>query len=332
MTPLVVRRPGHGLPRPLPTRRPKPNEPLREDDRVTICIGAICNTENNPQIIFCCDTKLSIPGFTSFHAGFKFGFLSPAAPVLIADDMARGKDLITTFGLYLNATEITAVNLAREFKKPPLIQKAKLIDGYFQLKWAVTYQDYLAGALRNLPAQVLDEIARDVANIRLGCQLIIGLFVRDKPMLFTVNDEGDTQPSDHFAVIGSGSWLAQAALCHRNYNQLAVSFEQALYYVYEAKRLSQSESNVGPLTLMAVLNRTGFRFVTQEGIDALETWFERYGPQQLNQPLVFPTNSLSEPVVFRAPLREQNLPLLSQDATKDDSRPSSSRRPKKAQK
>lgn len=250
-------------------------------DRVTVCIAAVCETlTNDPKVILCADTRMSAPGLVKYEMGFKFGWAARGIHAMIADEPARAKELLATYWAYLNGVQLTPENVADEIKKPPMQYKRKLIDEYVRLNWGVSYDDYLAGALNNLPQDTLSGLAQQIAAIRLRCQLILTPFVNGQPKLFTVEDDGTTIQHDNFAVIGSGSWIAQSNMLLRQHLDTD-SLARTLYCVHESKHLSESETSVGPKTLMVVANRTLSRRVSPRVIEQLFEYEHEYAPKRI---------------------------------------------------
>ena len=286
-------------------------------DRVTVCIAGICDWHAQPSIIICTDTKLSLSGFTSFDSAIKIAWAAPNAVALMADDPSRAKELIHLYQRHMvldhGPIALTRQNALDEVRKPAYRQKLRIIDEYFQRKWGVTYERYREGALNNLPERARDDIIRDVDGLTLGCQLIITPFVQDEPRLFTVSDDATASELDHFAVIGSGAWIANASLCQRQYNRM-LDLKTALYYVYEAKKLSEAEGHVGKRTHMAVFQNTRMLFVSDSGMETLESWFWKFSPQPVAN-VTIPEDG------FWITSELQQIPMasLNESATKDDS-------------
>lgn len=293
-------------------------------DRVTVCIGAICETtqthRRHPKIILCTDTRLSISGFTSFDAGIKISWVSPGILGLMADDPSHAKDLFRQyyehFVLSGKAEPFTLSNWADELRKPVTQYKLKLIDEYFQRRWGVTYDEYLNGRLNVLPANTLDTIARELDALTLQCQAILAVFPMGTPKLLIVMEDATVVESAPFAVIGSGAWIANAALCHRQYGDF-LDLSQALYYVYEAKKLSEAEGHVGKNTHIFVYDGQELSFITPAAIDLLDAWFVKFGPQPLTDAVKIPVSGFWSDNPLR--LTETYMPLLDEDAPENGS-------------
>jgi hypothetical protein len=106
-----------------------------------------------------------------------------------------------------------------------------------------------------------------------------------------------------YAVIGSGSWIAQASLCQRQYSQYH-HVSLASYLIYEAKKLAENEPTVGKTTNMFIFHNdlkwphaafiNGSRLTEDpsgnpmQGPDVFETLFKLYGPRTLPVELPFP--------------------------------------------
>jgi hypothetical protein len=230
-----------------------------------------------------------VPGSTSSDFTWKLEILGKRTSALLSGQLGAARELAMMYREYLSQRDssvpLTEENILDHLREPPRRFKSKLVEQYFRLKWAVSYRDFLDGKLNNLPESELLRISSDVNNIRFPdetCMLIASL-ATGEPGLFTVFPDGQVFSEENFAVVGSGYPIARAALCQRNYHQFC-ELSYALYAVYEAKKLSEGDPNVGPQTAMWVdyLDQSG-RLIHQsidgEGLEFLESQFEEFGPR-----------------------------------------------------
>jgi len=189
---------------------------------------------------------------------------------------------------------LTGGTILDHFREPPRRLKEKLVEESFRLKWAVSYQDFLNGKLNSLTEAQLMQIGLDINNIVFpdGTQMLIGSLETGTPLLFTVDPNGQVFEEENFAVVGSGYSIARAALCHREYHQ-HFPLDAALYAVFEAKRLSQGDPQVGPETAMWIdyLDENSKRVLhplSPNDQTFLESQFAVFGPRPLVSPGVPP--------------------------------------------
>jgi len=207
---------------------PKPKrEPLTVKIKyavgVTVCIAAVCSEGEKELIVLCSDRRISYGvGIGGAEIGFKLGLAGPGWAAMIAGTMSNAQRLLSFYRNHLNSVALTESNVRTEMDVP-----------------LIRYRDWLANRSR---------IAPDL--VKFDEQLILSGYVEEMPFLFMVSCEG-VDEHRHFAVIGTGSWLAQAALLQREYTS-ATDVEEALYLVYEAKKFSEKDDYVGKRTMILV--------------------------------------------------------------------------------
>ena len=159
--------------------------------------------------------------------------------------------------------------------------------------------------MNHLPAETLSRISNEIEQLHFECQLIVASHTKTGYRIFTIDSKGTVLQADGYAVIGSGSWIAQASLCQRQYSQ-NFTMPTAAYVIYEAKKLAENEPTVGKRTAMWVTHHRhgviglmdGSLLLPSEdarsatrGPDLLGSWFNLYGPQQIPN-LEFPAGAI----------------------------------------
>ena len=254
---------------------------------MTVCVGALCRDGDDPCIVLCCDTRIGVQDFGSSDGGYKFDVIRPGIAAMMAGGFSRAKELVMRYQQFLGDETLTPMNVLDRFRYPPQRQKTLLVDEYFRLRWSVTRQEYLDGILGQLPEGDRARIAADVENISLQASLVIATFVEGEPFLLTVQDNGTVLRDHDFTVIGSGYAIAYPALCQRQCNP-EFSLPRALYAVYEAKKLSEVETTVGPNTQIWVMTKNGTRTILQQKMRLLDRMVGRFGPRRMPRGLELP--------------------------------------------
>jgi ATP-dependent protease HslVU (ClpYQ) peptidase subunit len=169
--------------------------------------------------------------------------------------------------------------------------KHAFAEGYIQNRLGMSYANFLETGKESLPADLFRELSRDIADHDSEAQIIVSGFLNSRPVIFTVTGES-VASCDDFAVIGSGSQLAEAALYHRDQSFMN-GINRTIYCVYEAKRLAEKAPGVGRRTQMFVFRPDGsMAIIPDQGLRLLDTWFTRFGPQPII-PEVFPEEFLT---------------------------------------
>jgi len=112
--------------------------------------------------------------------------------------------------------------------------------------------------------------------------------------IFRTDAWGNFYREENFSAIGSGAHVASAALFQREHDS-SVKLMNALYNVFEAKRLGEISPGVGVSTTIDVMLSDGsVRAISDECFDTLEKFFRRYGPKQISKDFEFRAEFLDE--------------------------------------
>lgn len=222
---------------------------------MTVCIAAIC--DNGNAIVTCADRQVGL-GFTStdFKDG-KFRHLYGKWIAGIAGTVTNAAEVIGEAMLHEQALASYAVH-----DVVPAVERAyrsvrlRKAEAQHLANRGWTLDEFKNEGAAKLPSSTYAGIDARIAQFDLGASLLIAGFSEKIPIIATVRDPGTAV--DHtilsFWCIGSGSTAAQMSLFARNYVQ-SMSCEEAAYYVYEAKRLAEAATGVGPETDLYVLRR-----------------------------------------------------------------------------
>lgn len=130
--------------------------------------------------------------------------------------------------------------------------KKRRIEQLLRMKLGMSFDDFCTKGSQAIPAELYGATWREIEALRLECEIIVAGFVDKKhPALYSYDDQNEMQLSDHFVAIGSGAWIAKAALYQRRCRETA-PLEEVLYCVYEAKKLSEIAPGVGRATNIGV--------------------------------------------------------------------------------
>jgi 20S proteasome alpha/beta subunit len=210
------------------------------DTDVTICIAAIADWWHDPKIVLCSDTRIEMQDFASANTGNKLGRIAKHWLALLAGNLPHAKELVTYYQDHLaNEPESSEVSeTISQFRIPPQNMKKARIKQHLQMKWGMSYDDFTTKGNHAIPQDLYQATWREIESIQLQCELILAGFIGTRAHLFSYDDQFDVVHCEHFATIGSGSWIAKAVLFQRGCHG-QMSLEEVVYYVYEAKRLSE---------------------------------------------------------------------------------------------
>ena len=183
---------------------------------VTLCIAAYSGSD----IVLCFDRQIgddastSESAFKCFHPLGRFNLCA-----LWAGNLDHVEDILGACIDYLGPQELTLENYKEEIWKAYNKGKKRL-------------------AKRGIK--------------KTDVQLLVCGFVSRMPkIVFVSSDYVDTHPA--FMAIGSGAQVADAMLRWRNPTE-HTPIEEAIYYVYEAKRMGEMSPHVGKETHISVLS------------------------------------------------------------------------------
>lgn len=289
---------------------------------MTVCIAGISVVDGPPTIIFCSDTRLSIPEFSSSNTRNKIENISERAAVIRWGDDSRASELINLARHYLSSAQLTEDNFVSHFRRIAKIQKRRLVDEYFSTRWSISRKEFIGGALSHLPERDRSVIAEEVKQIGLGAGLIVGLFIDETPFLLEIVEDGSVLQHDAFVVEGSGRTVALANMLYRRFTPV-LSLEQATYIIYESKVLSEAEPHVGEGTSIYTLSNDTGDILNLMELATLHYQFEQLCPRPIPERLETLQPSPTEQERLLAEIMRRNEVTYDPNATENDSRAAS---------
>ena len=227
---------------------------------MTVCIAGVCQDNDAPRIVFCCDTKVTDPhGATQGAKGYGIG---------------HGWEAMLA-GLWPGCN-----HLARRLK-----------ESFAALSGPLTEDQVLDTAYRTAEA-FLDSPAYD-QNVEHSL-LLTGFLAGGMALIAPVSVYGrrvDVSPLFEYWAVGAGAGVARAVLAERDYN-MGMSWREALYYLYEAKRFSENVPDVGkgtisgiqspPLNTQEPFVRANVLLTSDTGLDFMKAAYQSFGPQPVS--------------------------------------------------
>jgi len=254
-------------------------------------MAALCKvTKPNDRIVICGDAWIETD-WAGGNIGFKVSVAGPQLPALYAGDPSQAEDLLATSREVFKSNPLKRNTVFDILHDVVSAHKAKLCDRYLQAKLGIPYERFLQRGASEIDPDTRNEVFSEVRGLDFGCQLVISGFIDDQGFIFYVASDGRVTRSDDFAVIGSGSLLADASLFRRDQSR-SNSVERTIYNLYEAARLAQIAPGVGETKTFSVLQGSpnghgsmGMRVFT--GLSALEAIYSQIGPKDMSVDPVF---------------------------------------------
>lgn len=263
---------------------------------VTVCIAAICSEGERELIILCSDRKVSYgEGSGSAEIGFKLGLAGAGWGAMTAGATSETNRILSFYRKHLSSVVLSENNFRTEIATALGSYRQWLANEYVTNWYFTTMEKLLQAKPSSRLGKDREQILKEARSIEFDEQLILSGYVEGIPYLFTVAHSGVVEHR-HFACIGTGGWLSQASLLHREYIS-GTNINEALYLVYEAKKFSEKDDHVGPETLILVQEPPAnslkpaltIRTVSRCGIAHLEEQYRTFGlqpyrPTPYNQP------------------------------------------------
>jgi len=252
------------------------------DRAVTICIAAPCwlpNTEK--RIVLCCDTRVSYE-WGSLDVGLKMQPLGPNCVAMVSGSWKNALRLVGHYKAYLKTSKLIGPSLLDQIKEPLRTFRKSLIDDETS-RFGLSVDEFFS--LSKLPKDIERQITDKIQAISIGCDLLIACIVDDRPIIFRVDNDG-VERLDSYGAIGSGHFIAQTVLDHRGY-RFTMTLPEAVYMVYEAKRLSEKADGVNASTLLGIMtpgdsfNPINVTMFNDQGIAMLQSAYHKSSVQNV---------------------------------------------------
>jgi len=258
---------------------------------MTVCIAAQCLYKGSPCFVLCTDARLE-DDYSGGDVALKMEASSGNWMHLIAGNVARAQEFMAIMRAHTDTHTEEEAEVIQAFRVAPRLMKQRLVAEYLDTRWGIGLDNFRENGAKHFPVDTYARIHAEIEQIEIGCEVVIAGYAGNVPVLCLVNRSGSVTPHTGFATAGSGYLLAQASLFRRNY-RWSYRIEQAIYAVYEAKRLAEMAPGVGKTTNMAVfgplrkLNGGSIRtasvsFVSPAGFAELDKQLARYGPKDLD--------------------------------------------------
>jgi hypothetical protein len=163
-------------------------------------------------------------------------------------------------------------------------QMAWLKNNLVERELGVKYEYLRVRGKKEFPESVVLDTYIKLREVTLGASLIVAGFVPHndsmKPLICKIDRSAEVTVTDHFETIGEGRYVANPPLLRRQYNS-DVSLMDAIYRLYEAKKLAEIVPSVGEDTSVDILFPNGdmHQLRNPQGFDIVEKMFRKYGPK-----------------------------------------------------
>jgi hypothetical protein len=134
--------------------------------------------------------------------------------------------------------KLNYLTIRKFIKAGPKLLKKDIADEVVTFATGLSYVEFRAAIKKGeIPQQVSTGVFRGVESKDLECEVIIVAFVDGNQYIFQVERSGHVEECENFALVGEGTYVAEAMLYLRKHDSRD-SVEQALYHVWEALHLA----------------------------------------------------------------------------------------------
>ena len=259
-------------------------------ETMTVCIAASTTLNGVPAVVLCVD-MMGSTDYTSSDTVHKFYPLGFDFFALLAGTFSDAGEFARIIRSRF-AVEKPAdfPELLRQVRTAVRDLKHGMAETHIEIALGISYDEFRKKGKVTLPEDLYRSLAWEIRSQSPNVEVLVAGFLpapgksgHPVPTIIKASF-GKVWHSENFAVAGSGTGIAEAALFHRNQNSLD-SFETTVYQVYEAKCLSEKAPGVGRRVIMFVL-RPGQRplVLTEGGTKFLDKQVKRFSPRKLNLP------------------------------------------------
>jgi hypothetical protein len=215
--------------------------------------------------------------YSSAETTWKLHGLCPDFYGLIAGPVSAARELAYCCGPQIEG-KTNIVALLPALRDGVGAYKRMFADAHIRSRIGISYDEFMSKGSTFLSEDVHRELCWEIKTHYSQAELIVAGFCGQWPVLLKVSGDSVCE-CDDFAVVGSGTPVAESSLLHRSQN-MHNSIDLTVYQVYEAKRLAEKSPGVGKVTKLAVFfPGRKFQYVLQAGFKKLEEQFENFGPQ-----------------------------------------------------
>lgn len=217
---------------------------LRQPQRrtaLTLCIAAACEDEKGrDRVVIGTDWMATGEIEAGADIQDKLYWISDDIAVLVSGVVTRAVELrdayrIALAGMKDQGKKLTFKNIRKFIKAGPRLLKKDIADEVVVFATGLDDFETFRKAFKNgeIPGPVATGVFQAIERKDLECEVIIVAFVDKEPYIFIVERSGHVEERDNFALIGEGTYVAEAALYFRKHES-SDPLSVTLYNVWEA--------------------------------------------------------------------------------------------------
>lgn len=292
---------------------PKPRcyeRPLRKRlprrSPVTLCIAVACEDKKGKERVVIGNDWM-ISGAISAGADIqdKLYWINDDIALLVSGVVTRAVELRDSYRTALHdmkskKEKLNYLTIRKFIKAGPRLLKKDIADEVVTFATGLSYVEFRAAIKRGeIPQSVSTGVFKGIESKDLECEVIIVAFVDDNQYIFQVERSGHVEECENFALVGEGTYVAEAILYLRKHDSRD-SVEQALYHVWEALHLAARRvptvSKTYSIDVLYPPKRRGTHVTADEltdtGFKFMKEQFGRFGIKRIKSFPELPKGSL----------------------------------------
>lgn len=207
---------------------------------MTLCIAAACQDHKGRDRVVI-GTDWMVSGEISAGADIqdKLYWINQDIAVLVSGVVTRAVELRDAYKAELEEMKarkekLTYRNIRRFIKAGPRLLKKDIADEVVTFATGLSYTDFRKAIQKSeITREVANGVFRAIEGKDLECEVIIIAFIDKLQYIFQVDRSGHVEERDNFALIGEGTYVAEAMLYFRKH-QSSDAAALAFYHVWEA--------------------------------------------------------------------------------------------------
>jgi len=259
---------------------------LHERPTVTVCIAAICKSDDRVDAIVCTsDIPLSWRHPSEDLATIKLMKVHPNWHAMIAGTFGHRLRVLHNISEDLKAEpEVTVLQVEDAFANAYKEYRRKLVDELVLAPYGLRMEEF-SQYRAEFGDSIFERLLGEIGRVKVGCEFLVCGFGPKRPHIFGVSNPTADNPScitmhDErcFGAIGSGAYLAESGLYAYRQNAWN-SVDITIYQTCAAKFSAEAATGVGKATSLRVLKKGGFLDYDDSLPDKLRKIWEKTRPK-----------------------------------------------------
>jgi len=211
---------------------------------LTLCIAAACRDhKDRDRVVIGTDWMVSGEIAAGADIQDKLYWINPDIAVLVSGVVTRAVELRDAYRTVLDEMEkkkekLNRRNIRKFIKAGPRLLKKDIADEIVTFATGLEYAEFRKAIQKGeITPQVANGVFRAIEQKDLECEVIIVAFIGNDQYIFQVERSGHVEERDNFALIGEGTYVAEAMLYFRKHESSDPA-ALAVYHVWEALHIA----------------------------------------------------------------------------------------------